>query len=141
MLSRPPLIPKYRHYRPKNFAVVRIDGRDHYLGAYNPEESRERYRRLIAEWLATKSVDPARGDGPPATLDVSVNEILLAYLRRARPGEGATSWPRWVELPLLGKFVHYCPEQVSRRPTWRLYAVWTAGWDPHPSHRSGGPTG
>ncbi len=25
--------PKYRHYKPKDLAVVRIDGRDHYLGS------------------------------------------------------------------------------------------------------------
>lgn len=41
--------PKYRHYKPKNLAVVRIDGRDHYLGKYGSPESREKYHRLLAE--------------------------------------------------------------------------------------------
>ena len=33
-MSRSRRIPKYRHYKPKNLGVVRIDGRDHYLGAH-----------------------------------------------------------------------------------------------------------
>lgn len=43
---------KYRHYKPKDLAVVRIDGRDHYLGRYNSPESHERYHHLLAERAA-----------------------------------------------------------------------------------------
>jgi hypothetical protein len=32
--------PKYRHYKPKNLAVVRSNGKDIYLGRYNSPESR-----------------------------------------------------------------------------------------------------
>jgi len=32
--TKTPRIPKYRHFRPKDLAVVRIDGRDYYLGRY-----------------------------------------------------------------------------------------------------------
>ena len=46
-------LPKYRHYKPKDLAVVRIDGRDVYLGKYNSPGSYEKYRRVVAEWLAT----------------------------------------------------------------------------------------
>ena len=46
-------LPKYRHYKPNDLAVVRLDGKDHYLGKYDSEESREKYRRLVAEWFAT----------------------------------------------------------------------------------------
>ena len=49
-------IPKYRHYKPKDLAVVRIDGRDHYLGKYNSPESREKYHRLLAEHAIKGSV-------------------------------------------------------------------------------------
>ena len=28
-------IPQYRHYKPKDLGVVRIYGRDHYLGKYD----------------------------------------------------------------------------------------------------------
>jgi len=44
--------PKYRHYKPKNLGVVRIDGKDHYLGRYDSPESWEKYHRLVAEWLS-----------------------------------------------------------------------------------------
>jgi hypothetical protein len=50
MADRSPVrLPKYRHYRPKDLAVVRIDGRDHYLGKYDSRESRAKYRRVVAE--------------------------------------------------------------------------------------------
>jgi len=55
-------IPKYRHYKPNDLAVVRIDGRDHYLGKYNSPESREKYHRLIAEWLGRSPALPSGFD-------------------------------------------------------------------------------
>ena len=42
--------PKYRHYKPKGLAVVRVDGRDVYLGRYESPESWEKYYRVLAEW-------------------------------------------------------------------------------------------
>jgi integrase len=82
--SLPPRrLPKYRHYKPKNLAVVRIDGKDRYLGRYGSEESREKYRRLVAGWLAGH---PTHGDGrrnDDATNDLSIAELLLAYIRFA----------------------------------------------------------
>jgi hypothetical protein len=50
------IIPKYRHYKPKDLAVVRIDGRDHYLGKYGTPESKEKYARLLAEHSMMGSV-------------------------------------------------------------------------------------
>jgi hypothetical protein len=59
----PARLPKYRHYKPKDLAVVRIDGRDHYLGRFGSEESQEKYRRLVAGWLAgTPSACPTPQD-------------------------------------------------------------------------------
>ena len=51
-------VPKYRHYRPKNLAVVRIDNTDQYLGKYDSPESHEKYHRLIAEWLSGNQSAP-----------------------------------------------------------------------------------
>jgi integrase len=76
----PRRLPKYRHYKPKDLAVVRIDGRDHYLGRYGSEESREKYRRLVAAWVAGTPVPPPRDAGDAG---ISVAELLLAYLRFA----------------------------------------------------------
>ena len=44
-------IPKYREQKSRGLAVVRIDGKDHYLGPYDSSESHEKYDSLIADWL------------------------------------------------------------------------------------------
>lgn len=77
-------IPKYRHFRPKDLAVVRLNGRDYYLGKYGSVQSVERYHRLIAEYLASVSAAslPLRGD-PPCEPDLSVNELILRYVQFA----------------------------------------------------------
>ena len=47
-------LPKYRHYKPKDLAVVRLDGKDHYLGKYRvAKRAGRKYRRLVAEWMAS----------------------------------------------------------------------------------------
>ncbi len=51
MSSRRSRPPKYRHYKPKDLAVLRINGHDRYLGKYGSPESHDRYDRLVAEWL------------------------------------------------------------------------------------------
>jgi hypothetical protein len=65
--------PKYRHYKPKNLAVVRIKGRDHYLGKYNSPESWEKYHRLLAEGGAAPPVADAAG--------ARVDEVILAFMK------------------------------------------------------------
>jgi hypothetical protein len=41
--------------------VVRLEGRDHYLGPYDSPESHAEYRRLVAEWLADeKAISPTQ---------------------------------------------------------------------------------
>lgn len=62
--------------------MVRINGRDHYLGAHGTEESRLTYDRLIAEWLASgRRSEPLNDDG--GLPSVSVNEVLLAFVDHA----------------------------------------------------------
>lgn len=80
MPDRPP--PKYRCYKPKNLGVVRIDGRDIYLGRYNSPESLEKYGRVLAEWRATGTAPPAPGT-PPAADGMSVTEVMAAFIRYA----------------------------------------------------------
>ena len=73
--------PGYRLHKPTGQAVVRVDGRDHYVGKFGTPESHERYHRLIAEWLAPGRHQPETQTGAP--VDVSVNEILLAFWHHA----------------------------------------------------------
>lgn len=45
-------IPSYRFHKASGQAIVTLDGRDHYLGAHESDESRAKYRRLIRRYLA-----------------------------------------------------------------------------------------
>ena len=78
-------VPKLRHYTPKNLAVVRLDGRDRYLGKYGSPESVEQYHRLIAEWLEAKA-DGETVASPPAeaVCQLSVSEMLVRYWKFAK---------------------------------------------------------
>ena len=72
-------IPKYRHHKPSGQALVQIRGRRVYLGKHNSVESREKYRRLIAEYVS------GNGEVPPAEpkAELTVNEVILRYFRHA----------------------------------------------------------
>jgi integrase len=85
-----PKIPSYRHHKARNLAVVTIDGKDVYLGTHNSPESHERYKRLIAEWLAEgqRTVPSAAAKclhEQPAAVSKRplVNELILAFFTHA----------------------------------------------------------
>ena len=86
MPQRPPRPPKYRHYKPKNLAVVRIAKHDHYLGKYGSPKSHELYARLVAEWLLTRQQpdgveSPKIGSAPESP--AIVNELILVFWKDA----------------------------------------------------------
>src|SRR5438874_925983 len=76
--------PKYRHYRPKNLGVIRLDGRDIYLGRYNSPESWEKYGRAVAEWRARGRSNPCTWTASDASPPDSpwINEVILAFCDR-----------------------------------------------------------
>jgi integrase len=79
-----PRIPKYRLHKPSGLAVVRLNGKDIYMGPHGSDASRQHYARIIQEWLANnRLVVPADDlhDGPP---DLTVNELVLPYLEHAK---------------------------------------------------------
>jgi hypothetical protein len=76
-------IPKYRHYKPKDLGMVVIHGHAHYLGKFDSPESRERYHRLIAELHAGRLVGAADSTPPDSNTGLTVNELILAYVRFA----------------------------------------------------------
>ncbi len=81
MAVRAKKAPAYRHYKPKDLAVVRIEGKDHYLGRYGSPESWEKYHRLLAEHHAGS--EPA----PPPTETVrpiTIVEVVARYMRHCR---------------------------------------------------------
>jgi integrase len=74
-------LPKYRHHKARNLAVVRINGHDHYLGKYNSPETHAEYRRLVSEWLAHGiTPTPVRSD-QEVDHSPSINEVMVGYIK------------------------------------------------------------
>lgn len=65
-------IPAYGKHKATGRAVVRLNGRDVYLGQHGTAASKAEYNRLIAEWLAGGRVMPSSGD-------ITINELLVQY--------------------------------------------------------------
>ena len=63
-------IPAYQRHKASGKAVVKLNGRVHYLGKHGTDESRDAYNRLIAEWLSTGKNLPPRGEAERKTLRV-----------------------------------------------------------------------
>ncbi len=81
-------VPSYSHHKPTGQAYVRIPNgsggrRVIYLGKHGSPESQAEYRRILAELQAR----PAVASVPPAvgarSRDLTINEMLLAFLRWA----------------------------------------------------------
>lgn len=70
--------PSYRLHKPTGQAVVRLNGRDFYLGRHGTPESRAEYDRLISEWLSSGRRFLPPGDA--AGNDLTVAELALAFL-------------------------------------------------------------
>jgi integrase len=82
------IIPKLTRHKAKARGVVRLNGKDHYLGPWPagaklpPPDVRAAYDRLIAEWLAAQRGAVEPGAVGPA-LGPTVAEVLLAFWRYA----------------------------------------------------------
>ncbi|MEZ6232911.1 MAG: site-specific integrase, partial [Phycisphaerales bacterium] len=63
--------------------VVRLDGKDIYLGKHGSPESRAEYNRVIAEWLTSRraALLAEPGQGPPP--DLTVAELVDAFFEWA----------------------------------------------------------
>src|SRR5262245_23819166 len=71
-------IPQPSHHKTGQ-AVVRLCGKDHYLGRYGSPEAKAKYEALIARWLANGRTLPDDRAGAEPT----VNEVILSYVRFA----------------------------------------------------------
>lgn len=97
-------VPSYRLHKPNGQAVVTFGGRDRYLGKHGTPESRAEYDRLVAEWLMTGRRLMA-SDGPGES-DLTVSEMLLAYLKHANAYYAKNSRPTFQGRP--GLHIHLC---------------------------------
>ena len=82
-------IPSYRLHKRSGLAVVTLAGRDHYLGPHGSPESKRRYNRMIAEYMASGG---SKVFGAPEE-SITVAEVLLACFQHARVyyGTGSSS--------------------------------------------------
>ena len=111
--------PKY--CKIKNYAVIYLNGKAHYLGIYNSPESRAAYARFEAEWwqnagLAVerrakpKPVGPSAVDASTAgTTDYTVTELAATFLdhmeaMKAKSDPAGYGHYRIVILDFLTKF-------------------------------------
>jgi hypothetical protein len=63
-MPRSPRVPGYRPHS-SGQARVTLDGKDVLLGPYGSEESREAYRRTIAQWAERKGPFAPKAETPP----------------------------------------------------------------------------
>ena len=75
--SRAGRIPSLCRHKASGQAVIRLAGKDHYLGKFGSDEAAAAYDRLIAEWLSHGR------EAIPAQRALTVGELLLAYWRHA----------------------------------------------------------
>lgn len=87
MPRKPGGIPAYSLHRASGQAIVRLSGRDYYLGPHGSLESREKYDRLIADWLANGR--QAIETSPSTSEALLVNELLLKFVEHAENYYGA----------------------------------------------------
>ena len=80
-MPRKPKVPSYCHHKASGQAVVRINGRNHYLGVYGSDESHAEYARMIAEWRVCRhnAVASARASSTVADPSQTVSEVILKY--------------------------------------------------------------
>lgn len=76
-------LPKYRHHKGSGQAFVQVKEQRHYLGKYNSEESRERYRRFVAELVASHTAGRTISSGRPGE-GPTVVELAAAYWQFAQ---------------------------------------------------------
>ena len=69
--------PKMCRHKATGLAVVRLNGRDFYLGQYKSAAARAKYDRLIAEWIAN-------GRQWPQEPRLSVNDLIVRYWRHCQ---------------------------------------------------------
>ena len=116
MPSKVRKVPSYRLHKPTGQGVVRLDGRDHYLGKHGTEASLEAYRRTVANWLVA---GPPSLASPPVVPTPTVDEVILAFWTRHaevhyRRADGTTT----------GELANY---RDSLRPLRRLFGGTLAG--------------
>ena len=89
--SRSTRVPSYRLHKASGQAVVTLDGKDCYLGKHGSKESRARYERQVAEYLANGRKLPRETRDGPYTVGVLCDQFLTHAERTYVAPDGTTS--------------------------------------------------
>ena len=77
--------PKYRLHKGSGQALVQINGERVYLGKYGSAESKEKYRRRVAEFLARGYKPKSESQGSGRLVEpTKVNRLILAFWQHAK---------------------------------------------------------
>lgn len=68
--------PSYRRHKASGKAVVTLAGKDHYLGVFGSPESKQLYKRLLAEYLAVNGEQPGK-----TSERLSISQLFARFLR------------------------------------------------------------
>ena len=126
-------VPTYRRHKKSGQAIVTLTNsagvrRDYLLGRYGSKASKDEYRRLLQEWeTAAHELPPKRGEGD-APADLTVNELLAAFLKFAKKRYVKNGKPTSEQAVL----------RAVMRPISRLYGD-TLAAEFGPSGAEGGP--
>ncbi|MFN0018402.1 MAG: tyrosine-type recombinase/integrase [Pirellulaceae bacterium] len=75
-------IPSYGRHKASGKAVVRLRGKDHYLGDFGTAESHERYERLVCEWRS-QQVEVTAPMAPVVSAsksrELTIADVLFRY--------------------------------------------------------------
>lgn len=98
-MSRKRRVPGYCLHKSTGQAYVCLGGKFHYLGTHGSQASKDRYDKLLSDWLAGRLAP--RGDGPPV---MTVGEVADRYQEYAenyyRKGGKATGQLERVKIAL-----------------------------------------
>ena len=72
-------MPSYRLHKPSGQAVVTISGSDHYLGLHDTPQSKQKYARLVQEWIASNRVPLADCSPAAPAANITINELVLTF--------------------------------------------------------------
>jgi len=78
-----PKVPTYGHHKPTGQARCYVDGRSVYLGKFGSEESRIRYGEIVAKVVSGRRVDPFVTKSADPEAGLTINELVLAFMRHA----------------------------------------------------------
>lgn len=92
-------------------AVVRLCGKDHYVGPYGSAEAQAKYDALIAEWLSR-----GRVLAPADAGELSVNELVLAYWRQHVEPHYRKNGKPTSEVHCIGAAVKYLKDAYGLTP-------------------------